>query len=117
MDDTEIRYSQNLLKENFVDWFIEEFYTFNFECIEFVIKQFIFTNSNETTTKSLHAHIKIVGQFDCNIFLNRTGYLKVHYIDFLKKEIIGYIYEENFSSVFKPEIYNQLIIILKQYGK
>jgi hypothetical protein len=106
--DTKIIYSQKLQKEDFKNWFIEDFYIFDIKCIDFVIKKNIFTFEDGRTTETMWSCIKIEGRFGYNIFLNRTGYFRIHYIDFQEKEVTGSIYEENMESVLKPEIYDQL---------
>jgi hypothetical protein len=107
MDKENIIYSQKLQKKDFNDWFINDFYIFDFKDIDFVIKKCIYTFDGRTT-ESKWSYIKIEGQFDCSCFLNRTGYFRVHYISFEEKKITGSVYEENLESVLKPETYNQL---------
>jgi hypothetical protein len=114
--ETEKLYSQHLQKGNFVNWFVDDFYTFNFENIEFVINKHTYTYSDGTTSESLQPLIKIKGKFDGSIFLNRIGYIRIHFVDFDKKEITGYVYDEHFVYVLKPEIYDQLNSKIEQYG-
>jgi hypothetical protein len=116
MDKTEILYSQILQKENLKDWFIECFYVFNFERIEFVIKKYTFTFSKEKTNESLQSYVSIEGQFGGSVFLNGSGYFMIHHIDFDNKKIAGYVNEENVESVLTPEIYTQLHLKIEQYG-
>jgi hypothetical protein len=106
--DTQLLYAQKLEKENFHDWFIDDFYGFNFETIELRIEQYTFVFEDGKTNKAISPTVRITGTFNGTLFFNRAGYFRVNFIDFTKKHMNGSIYRESFESVFKQEFHDQL---------
>ena len=93
-------YCESISPEIFNKWFIEDFGNgTEFTKIELVKKNFTHNWSDETKSEYSSIYIKIEAKIKQSFILNRTGYFRVHYIDFSERKAIGFIYIENFKDV------------------
>jgi hypothetical protein len=101
-------YSEKIEQTDYKDWFISDFREFTFEESQLKVKEYTIEYEDGKTEKLTGVEIKIQVRFDNTFFLNRTGYLNVHYIDFVNKVILGYVKSDNFKDVLKPESYERI---------
>jgi hypothetical protein len=111
MKTEETVFEKNLACEDLKSWFIEDFGDCKMGKIVFSKKVTTYTYPDIPPSILHESAISVGITFKTNIFLNRTQYLNVHYIDFEKKYVSGYIHEDNIESVLTGECYHSL------YGK
>jgi hypothetical protein len=94
--------------EDLKSWFIEDFGDCEMKKIVFSKKLTTHTYPDIPPSIFHESTITIDVTFKTSIFLNRTQYLNIHYIDFEKKYVSGYIHEDNIDSVLTGECYHSL---------
>ena len=96
--ETKEYYRKKLKPENFKSWFIEDFGTgAEFTKIDLVKKENFFEDGKKALWDSINIEIEVY--IKSSIFLNRTLYFEVHFVDFDKKKVSGYIQKERFADV------------------
>jgi len=105
-------YREALKLEDFNTWFIEDFGTgAEFTKIDLVKKENFFNDGSKCEYDSINIEIEVY--IKSSIFLNRTLYFKVHFVDFDKKKVSGYVLKEHFKNVLS----NQNLVIDDERGE